>query len=98
MERHWPFARVARRAAFYQTDNRRVRDKYVCDYITSEYGVAQLLDQHVNRPAHVPLTLSLALESLVNELNVDAPEHWRDEEEQKLISTFPATGLHKQAC
>jgi hypothetical protein len=79
---------LSRIDSFYQTDNRRVRDKYVGDYITSEYGVAQLLDQHVNRPAHVPLTLSLALESLVNELNVDAPERWRDAEEQKLISTY----------
>jgi uncharacterized protein YraI len=79
---------LSRVDSFYQTDNRRVRGKYVGDYITSEYGVAQLLDQHVNRPAHVPLTLSLALESLVNELNVDAPEHWRDAEEQKLISAY----------
>jgi hypothetical protein len=79
---------LSRIDAFYHTDKRRIRGRYVSEYITSEYGVAQLLDQHVNRPAHVPLTLSEALESLAGELSVDAPEHWRHEEEQKLIAVY----------
>ena len=39
----------------------RARRKAVSDFITSELGVALLLDQHVNRPGHVPQTLVTAI-------------------------------------
>jgi len=50
--------------------------------------VAQLLDQHVNRPAHVPKTLAAALESLASKMDIDGPENWGSREEEKLISVY----------
>jgi|GEM_PF-932604 len=79
---------LSRIHAFYRVENRSIRGRYVSDYISSEYGVAQLLDQHVNRPAHVPRILAAALESLEQEMDIDRPENWGNEEEKKLISVY----------
>ncbi len=79
---------VSRIDVFYAQDKRKIRGRWVQDYISSEHGVAQLLDQHVNRPAHVPLTLSQALEDLSDQLDIDNPQNWGDAEEQKLIEHY----------
>lgn len=65
-----------------------INTRFVGDYITSEYGVALLLDQHVNRPGHVPGTLARAVSTLVAQLGADAPQNWQDEHEQKLINLY----------
>ncbi len=79
---------LARIDCFLKVDNRRVRERYIGDYITSEYGIAQLLDQHVNRPAHVLPTVRKAIDSLDGELNVDDPDGWGDAEERRLLDTY----------
>ncbi|MFT7560297.1 MAG: hypothetical protein ACI93R_002215 [Flavobacteriales bacterium] len=79
---------ISRIDVFYQSENRRMNGRLVSDYIRSEYGVAQLLDQHVNRPAHVPRTLLQALEELAGELDINAPQTWSSDDEQKLISRY----------
>ena len=57
----------------------------IADYVTSEYGVALILDQHVNRPGHVPRTIAKAVAQLVEELGADRPQEWTNEEEQELL-------------
>ncbi len=81
---------LARIDLFYRAPNRRMRGRFVGDYVTSEYGVALLLDQHVNRPGHVPLVLANALESLAGALPIDAPEGWQDAEEDALLERYLA--------
>lgn len=79
---------IARIDCFLKVDNRVIRNNYIGDYVTSEYGIAQLLDQHVNRPAHVLPTLRKAVEALEEELPIDTPETWGDAEERKLMQTY----------
>lgn len=52
--------------------------------ITSEYGVALLLDNHVNLPAHA----KLALEAAMNETGLTDPTNWNSEEEQKVLAAY----------
>ena len=79
---------MARIDCFLKVDRLRIRGHYIGDYVTSEYGVAQLLDQHVNRPAHVISTLREAVDSLEGQLDIDNPANWGDAEERKLLETY----------
>jgi hypothetical protein len=70
---------------FYSSEHYRVSDQYkVSDLITSEYGVGLILDQHVNRPAHVRTTLAKALV----QTGLDQPNNWGTEEERRLIDSY----------
>ena len=73
---------------FYRQDRKKIGNFYVCDYISSEYGVALLLDQHVNRPGHVPRILGNAVKELAGELDIENPQKWRDDDERKLIAKY----------
>ena len=73
---------------FYHLDNRKIGKFYVSDYITSEYGVALMLDQHVNRPGHVPRIMGDAVKALDSEFQIDDPQSWGDEEENRLIEKY----------
>jgi len=73
---------------FYHLDNRKIGKFYVSDYVTSEYGVALMLDQHVNRPGHVPRIMGNAVKELNSELQIDDPQNWGDEEENRLIEKY----------
>jgi len=73
---------------FYHLDNRKIGNFYVSNYVTSEYGVALMLDQHVNRPGHVPLTMGKAISELADELPIDKPQTWDDREEDILIDKY----------
>ena len=74
---------------FYRSDRKSIRGKHVADYVTSEYGVALLLDQHVNRPGHVPRTLAQAVNQFINERGgVDDPENWGDDDEATLLTIY----------
>ncbi|MFC1523595.1 SH3 domain-containing protein [Thermodesulfobacteriota bacterium] len=79
---------LARIDCFLKVDNRLIRGRYIGDYITSEYGIAQLLDQHVNRPAHVLSTVRKAVDSIDGEINVDDPDGWGDMEERRLLDVY----------
>ncbi|MDH5537286.1 MAG: hypothetical protein OEZ08_17170, partial [Betaproteobacteria bacterium] len=67
---------------FYDTkvDNRH----RVSDLVTSEYGVALILDQHVNRPAHVKACLAEALERT----GLRNSGGWGTREERKLMDAY----------
>jgi hypothetical protein len=73
---------------FYRNPKKKIADHLIADYVTSEYGVALILDQHVNRPGHVPRTIAKAVAQLVEELGADRPQEWTDEEEQKLLEIY----------
>jgi len=55
------------------------------EWLTSEYGVALVLDEHVNRPGHVPGTLARAIAGLPSEID---PARWGDQEEADLIARY----------
>ena len=70
---------------FYSTERYRVDNKHlVSDLVTSEYGVGLILDQHVNRPAHVKTCLAKALA----QTGLSEPKGWGDDEERKLIDAY----------
>ncbi|MFO1062180.1 MAG: SH3 domain-containing protein [Dongiaceae bacterium] len=60
------------------------------DYVTSELGIALLLDQHVNRPAHVRGTLGQAVSDLLAEGASPAPAGWTTETEARLLTLYLA--------
>ena len=70
---------------FYDSPRHRINGRPVCDYIRSEYGVALLLDQHINRPGHVPKTLA---EAVTKAGNGKDPACWTDDDEQKVIEKY----------
>jgi hypothetical protein len=56
----------------------------VSDLITSEYGVGLILDQHVNRPAHVRTSLARALK----QTGLGNPANWDTKDERRLIDAY----------
>jgi uncharacterized protein YraI len=73
---------------FYRCPRCLINTRFVGDYVSSEYGIALLLDQHVNRPGHVPGTLSRAVTTLVGQLGADSPQGWQSVQEQKLLALY----------
>ena len=69
---------------FYRSDKHKVGDRFIADYVTSEFGVALLLDQHVNRPGNVPATIAKA----VTQLGGGDPAGWSDAQEKRLLDTY----------
>jgi hypothetical protein len=56
----------------------------VGQWLTSEYGIALVLDEHVNRPGHVPGTLAAG----IAEIGATDPTGWATADEQKLIAAY----------
>ena len=81
---------IGRIDVFYKQANRKIGGFFIADYINSEFGVALLLDQHVNRPGHVPKTLAKAVKALADQLNINNPQSWGDSEEALLIEKYLA--------
>jgi len=77
---------VNRIKQFYYVKSSKLDGYALVDLITSEYGVALLLDNHVNRPGHVRGCVAAALERS----NLTAAEMARggDEEEQLVIKNY----------
>jgi hypothetical protein len=67
--------------------DRPAAGRTVGDWLTSEYGVALVLDEHVNRPGHVPRTLESAIAGLTGSID---PGQWGDREEADLIELYIA--------
>ncbi|MES2341212.1 MAG: SH3 domain-containing protein [Pseudomonadota bacterium] len=53
-------------------------------WLTSEQGVALVLDEHVNRPGHVPGTLQAA----IAKLGVHDPANWTTADEARLMAAY----------
>jgi hypothetical protein len=73
---------------FFRCPRCLINTRFVGDYLSSEYGVALMLDQHVNRPGHVPGTLARAVADLVAQLGADTPQTWQDAQESRLITLY----------
>ena len=54
----------------------------------SEFGVALLLDQHVNRPGNVPSTLAAAVNQFINSTGKTDPTTWTDQDEAALLNIY----------
>jgi Putative peptidoglycan binding domain len=72
---------------FYRSPRHVINGRTVADYVSSELGVALLLDQHVNRPGHVPKTLRSAIERMGRRLPSD-PSTWGDAHERDLLHEY----------
>ena len=62
----------------------------VKDFISSEYGVALLLDEHVNRPGHVPKTLMAGVDAFIAAGGKKDPHAWTDGDEAKVLEAYLA--------
>jgi hypothetical protein len=60
----------------------------VRQYLTSELGVSLVLDEHVNRPGHVPGTVAAAVDDLVGGGGNADPTGWTDADEGTLIDLY----------
>jgi hypothetical protein len=66
------------------------RTATVADYISSEYGVALLLDEHVNRPGHVPGILLGAVDAYLARPGKGDPKTWTDADESAVLLAYLA--------
>lgn len=77
---------------FYRTVP--VRNRFIADYVTSEFGVALILDEHVNRPGHVSSppgqksTIGKAIDQFVAERGKDDPGNFSDSDERRLLEIY----------
>ncbi|MDZ7767439.1 MAG: hypothetical protein U5K00_23985 [Melioribacteraceae bacterium] len=71
---------------FYKSIHYRVDEFYISDLVKSEYGVALLLDNHVNRPGYLVDTLKKTL----NSVDLGNPKNWGTEEEKKFLKEYLA--------
>lgn len=69
---------------FYWKKSHSINGYLLSQIITSEYGVAQVLDMHFNRPGYV----KRCLENALNETGLIDPDSWTTEEENKLLEAF----------
>jgi hypothetical protein len=75
---------------FYPLARNELGGKAIKDYITSEYGVALLLDEHVNRPGHVPKTLVTAIKAFVAKTGKRDPVTWTTVDEKDVLTRYLA--------
>ena len=69
---------------FYKSKGYIVKNNYISDIITSEYGIGLLLDNHVNRPGYV----KPCLEKAMDVTGLDNPKNWSTNEERKIIDAY----------
>ena len=63
-----------------------VQGRPIRAWVSSEYSVALMLDEHVNRPSHVPATLGRAIVAIG--ADTQDPAGWSDAQEQRLIEAY----------
>lgn len=69
---------------FYKAANYKVNDYFISDLVSSEYGIALLLDNHVNRPGYLVDTLAKALKNS----GLNNPKLWTNDDEKKFLSEY----------
>jgi len=69
---------------FYWKENPKLKGHSLAKLINSEYGVAQLLDQNVNRGVDVYFTVGEVLDGF----DLNNISNWSDEDEQRLIEKY----------
>jgi hypothetical protein len=73
---------------FYRHPGKHILGRPVADYVTSQYGVALLLDQHVNRPGHVPKILEQAINRFYSQGGSKTPESWSIADELRVLDIY----------
>ncbi|HKP38961.1 MAG TPA: hypothetical protein VJT71_19035, partial [Pyrinomonadaceae bacterium] len=73
---------------FYRDASHKVRGLFIADFVSSEFGVALILDEHVNRPGHVPGTIASAVNQFINSTGKSNPATWNDQDEANLLNTY----------
>jgi hypothetical protein len=73
---------------FYRDAGHKIRNLFIADFVSSEFGVALLLDEHVNRPGHLPGTLAGAVNQFINTSGKSDPATWSDQDEANLLNTY----------
>lgn len=73
---------------FYRDNNHRIQNRFIADYVSSEFGVALILDEHVNRPGHVPGTLEGAVAQFMSLPGKANPATWTDQDEHDLLNGY----------
>jgi hypothetical protein len=84
------YVRVAidRIPVFYGPSIAALGGRPLGDFVSSEEAVAQLLDQHVNRPGHVPQTIVAAINAVIASSGKPDPATWSDAEERATIARY----------
>lgn len=73
---------------FYRDSNHKIRNLFIADFVSSEFGVALILDEHVNRPGHVPGTLAGAVNQFITSTGKGDPTTWTDQDEASLLNIY----------
>jgi len=73
---------------FYRDANHKIRNLFIADFVSSEFGVALILDEHVNRPGHVPATLANAVNQFIAATGKSDPSTWTDQDEAGLLNKY----------
>jgi Bacterial SH3 domain len=81
---------LARIKAFYDLPSPLLHGLPLRRWISSEAGVAQLLDQHVNRPGHVPKTIASAIDTQIAATGKSDPAKWQDGDETAALKRYIA--------
>jgi hypothetical protein len=81
---------MARIDVFYRVAKSALGGRAVSDFVTSEVGVAHLLDQHVNRPGHVPKTLVAAIKAFTAATGKGDPTTWTTADERDVLKRYLA--------
>lgn len=69
---------------FYWKEKLKTTGDLLSDVVTSEFGVALLLDNHVNRPGYVRRCVDKAMSTMSNQ----KPSTWDTAEEEELIKAY----------
>ncbi len=73
---------------FYRDPNHKIRNLLIADFVSSEFGVALILDEHVNRPGHIPGTLANAVNQFIAASGKSDPSTWNDQDEAGLLNKY----------
>ncbi|MEO3475541.1 hypothetical protein AAFN86_27055 [Roseomonas sp. CAU 1739] len=84
------YVRVAidRIPVFYGPAVAALDGRTIGDFMSSEEAVAHLLDQHVNRPGHVPQTIAAAITAVIAATGKSDPAGWSDAEERATLAHY----------
>lgn len=77
---------ASRVLTFYKSSAYKVNKYYISDLVKSEYGVALLLDNHVNRPGYLVDTLQKALKNS----GLASPNDWDTSDEERFLEAYLA--------
>lgn len=73
---------------FYRDAHHKINNLFIADFVSSEFGVALILDEHVNRPGHVPGTLAGAVNQFITATGKGDPSTWITQDEASLLNIY----------